>query len=176
MTVHTALRKYPYSTGGSRALKTFAGLAGPDQPPPGLPPPAHCSRHHFSSQGHQSPPQQCHSRDGLQLPTALPWAPLSRCHWWPNVWHQGCPSAALLPGWGGGMGPGSPHGEPPLGPVTPWSPRSTWHPGQQCPLYRAAYTSHSKANAFLEKEEERNFTAADPSKCAPKDDLTDDNS
>ena len=51
--------------GHPQALQVLVG-------PPRLPTPAHGSGYHVSSWGRQSLPQWCHSRAGLQLPTALP--------------------------------------------------------------------------------------------------------
>lgn len=146
---HTALRKQPYSAGGSRALRAPTGLTGPGQSPV-APSPVHGSGCYVTSWGCQSLSHRCHTRAGLQLPMAWPchgpcWAkatcgpmsntrapsscPSSWAGWWNGPWPPGPPLTASMGTtcsyWTCSSGETLVH-------VTP---------GQQCPLHKAVYTS-----------------------------------
>lgn len=85
------------------ALRAPTGLTVPTQPPWGSPHLPMAQNPSSAPQGCQPLPQQCHRRDHLQLPTALPW------------WSMGCTKL------------GSPMGPHP-GPASAWP-----HEGGLCP-------------------------------------------
>lgn len=87
------------------SFSSFVGLSGPwghHQPSlsmpslPGLPSPCPCP--HVSHLGHQPLPCQCHSRDSLQLHTALPCPAIGPAEPGPPTsWHPSSPSAHMCP-------------------------------------------------------------------------------
>ena len=90
---------------------TRPGCPCPAPPPWGFPHPDCSPGFHFSPRGHQSLPQQCCSREGLQLHTALPcldkshpraqvpgWPwPVSKPREVPDALGWGCPGTPQLP-------------------------------------------------------------------------------